>query len=134
MAVNFGVNYLAIVVAAVVAIVIGFVFFAPQTLGSRWTAYGIPAPPARPAPTTFVVGLLAALINAWVLAVLALNLRGSTVADGIMLGILVWLGFMATLTAAEGAFQGRPWAPWFINNAHHVIVQVLMGAIVTAWH
>src|SRR5439155_814972 len=32
MAVNFGVNYLAVVVAAVVAVIIGFIWYAPQVL------------------------------------------------------------------------------------------------------
>ena len=39
MVVNFGVNYLAVIVAAVVALVIGFAFYSPQTLGKRWMAY-----------------------------------------------------------------------------------------------
>ncbi|HZP94850.1 MAG TPA: hypothetical protein VFC31_00745 [Candidatus Limnocylindria bacterium] len=48
------------------------------------------------------------LLNACVLAVLSLNLGGATIGDGAMLGVICWLGFMA-------------------------IVQVVMGAVVTAW-
>ena len=44
-----------------------------------------------------------------------------------------WLGFMATLSGAQVAFQGRPWNAWLITNAHDVVVQVVMGAIVTLW-
>ncbi|TME70083.1 MAG: DUF1761 family protein, partial [Chloroflexi bacterium] len=39
MAVNFGVNYLAVVVAAVVALVIGFIWYSPRVFGNRWMAY-----------------------------------------------------------------------------------------------
>ena len=39
MAVNFGVNYLAVVVAAVVALVIGFIWYSPPVFGNRWMAY-----------------------------------------------------------------------------------------------
>ncbi len=35
MAVNFGVNYLAVVVAAVVALVIGFIWYSPAVFGKR---------------------------------------------------------------------------------------------------
>lgn len=67
------------------------------------------------------------------LAVLALNLGGTTIGDGVMLGILCWLGFMASLTAAQISFEKKPWGLWVLNNAHNVIAQILMAAIVTAW-
>jgi hypothetical protein len=132
-AVNFAVNYLAVVVAAIVAIILGFIWFSPQTLGSRWTAYGLPATPARPGASAIVVGVVSALLNAWVLALLSLNLGGKTIGDGILLGVLVWLGFLATVTAAEYAFLNRPWSAWVINNIHHVVVQAVLAAIVTVW-
>ena len=50
-----------------------------------------------------------------------------------MLGVLVWLGFMATLTAAEIAFEKKPWGLWLLNNGHNVLVQVFMAVIVTLW-
>jgi len=135
MAVNFGVNYLAVIVAAVVALVIGFAYYAPQTMGKRWMAYlgTTQAQLGNPGPTGIVAGIVASLVNAWVLAVLSLNLGGSTIADGAMLGVICWLGFMATITAAEISFQKLPWGLWVLNNAHNVIVQIIMGAIVTAW-
>ena len=39
MIVNFGVNYFAVIVAAVVAMVIGFAWYSPQVFGNRWMAY-----------------------------------------------------------------------------------------------
>ena len=133
MSVDFGVNYVAVVVAAIVAIVIGFVWFSPQALGGRWTAYGVPAAPARPGGSAVGVGVISALLNSWVIALLALNLGGATIGDGVVLGILVWVGFIATVTAAEFAFLRRPWGAWVVNNVHHLIVQVVLGAIVTVW-
>jgi len=134
-AVNFGVNYLAVIVAAVVALVIGFAYYAPQTFGKRWMAYlgTTQAELGNPAPMGIATGVVASLVNAWVLAVLSLNLGGKTLTDGVMLGILVWLGFMATLTAAQISFEKKPWGLWLLNNVHNVIVQVVMAAIVTAW-
>jgi len=135
LAVNFGVNYLAVIVAAVVAIVIGFIWYAPQVFGTRWMAYlgTTQAQLGQPGPAGIVTGVVASLVNAFVLAVLSLNLGGKTLTDGVMLGVIVWLGFMATLTAAEVAFTKRPWGLWVINNVHNVIVQGVMGAIVTVW-
>jgi len=134
-AVNFGVNYLAVVVAAIVALVIGFVWYSPRVFGNRWMAYlgTTQAQLGNPGPTGMAVGVIASLINAWVIALLALNLGGKTLTDGVLLGILVWLGFMATITAAQISFEKKPWGLWILNNAHNVIVQVIMSAIVTVW-
>jgi len=134
-AVNFGVNYLAVVVAAIVALVIGFVWYSPRVFGNRWMAYlgTTQAQLGNPGPTGMAVGVVASLINAWVIALLALNLGGKTLTDGVLLGILVWLGFMATITAAQISFEKKPWGLWILNNAHNVIVQVIMSAIVTVW-
>ncbi|TMC45359.1 MAG: DUF1761 domain-containing protein [Chloroflexi bacterium] len=135
MAVNFGVNYIAVVLAAVVALVIGFIWYSPRVFGTRWMAYlgTTQAQLGNPGPTGMAVGVVASLINAWVLAVLSLNLGGKTLTDGIMLGVLAWLGFMATITAAQISFEKKPWGLWVLNNAHNLLVQVIMGAIVTAW-
>ena len=96
MAVNFGVNPLAVIVAAVVALVIGFAWYAPQTFGRRWMTYlgTTQAQLGNPGPMGMLTGVVASLLNAWVLAVLALNLGGTTITDGVLLGILCWLGFM----------------------------------------
>ena len=135
MTVDFGVNYLAVIVAAIVAVIIGVVYYGPPAIASAvaraigWTR----ATAARPAPAQMATGVVVALVNAWVLAVLALNLGGSSITDGIVLGILMWLGFIATVTAALVAFEGRSWSWWTVENIHHVIVQAVIGAIVTAW-
>ena len=135
MAINFGVNYLAVVVAAVVALVIGFIWYSPRVFGTRWMTYlgTTQAQLGNPGPTGMLVGVVASLINAWVLAVLALNLGGKSVTDGILLGVLAWLGFMATITAAQISFEKKSWGLWVLNNAHNLLVQVIMAAIVTAW-
>ena len=132
MAVNFGVNYLAVIVAAIVVVIFGFIWYTPQALGRLWGANGMPPGP-NPGAMQGVGGLIAALVNSFVMAVLSLNLGGATITDGIMLGVICWLGFMATLTAAETAFQNGSWGRWAVNNGHHVIAQAIIGAIVTAW-
>ena len=135
MIVNFGVNYLAVIVAAIVAMVIGFAWYSPQVFGNRWMAYlgTTQAQLGNPGAMGMAVGVVASLANAWVLAVLAMNLGGTTIGNGVMLGVLCWLGFMATITAAEISFEKKSWGLWALNNGHNAIVQILMAAIVTAW-
>ena len=133
MAVNVAVNYLAIVVAAAAAVAIGIVYYGLAGLGDRLARLMGQTPVGRPGPAQLVIGVVVSLVNAWVLALLSLNLGAASITDGIMLGVLAWLGFMATLSGAQVAFQGRPWNAWLITNVHDVVVQVVMAAIVTLW-
>jgi hypothetical protein len=45
----------------------------------------------------------------------------------------VWLGFMATLKAAQVVFERRSWSAWVLTGAHDLIIQIVMAAIVTVW-
>ena len=134
MAVNFAVNYLAVVAAAFAAVVIGILYYGVAGLGDRLARMsGMTPLSGPPSPTQFAIGIVVALVNAWVLALLSLNLGGSSIADGILLGVLVWLGFGATLKAAQVAFERRSWNSWLLTGVHDLIVQIVMAAIVTVW-
>lgn len=132
---DLGVNYLAVLASAIAAVVIGFLYYGATGFRARWLAMvgRTVAPDERPAPASIVVGIVVAFVNAWGLAVLARTVGATSAGDAILLGLFVWLAFMATLAAATVSFEERPWALWVLNNVHHVIVQVVMALIVTLW-
>ncbi len=132
MAVNFGVNYLAIIVAAIAAVVIGIVYYGVLGVGDRQSRM-LGASPTRPGPVQGATGLIVGLVNAWVIAVLALNLGAASLSDAILLGALVWLGFGATFNAAQVAFERRPWSVWGLQAIHDLFVEIVVAAIVTLW-
>ncbi len=134
MDVNFGVNYLAVVVATIAAVLIGIVYYGIAGFGERLARLnGMTPRTGPPSPMQFAVGIVVGLVNAWVLALLSLNLGGTSIADGVLLGVLVWLGFGATLKAAQVVFEGRSWNTWLISGAHDLLIQIVMAAIVTVW-
>src|SRR5438094_10562418 len=107
--INFGVNYLVIVIAAIAAVVIGALYYGLLGFGDRQSRM-LGATPARPGPMQLATGLVVGLVNAWVIALLSLNLGASSVGDGILLGALGWLGFGGTFRAAPLSFARAPWA------------------------
>jgi len=134
MAINFGVNYLAVIVAAIAAVLVGIVYYGLAGFGERLARINRQTPRSGPpSPKELAIGVVVALLNAGVLAVLSLNLGGSSVADALLLGILVWVGFQGTLKAAQVAFESRSWSAWALTGVHDLIVQVVMAAIVTIW-
>lgn len=131
MALSFAVSYVAVVVATVAALVIGFIWFMPKVFGSRWLAYlGRPGEQLRPGPE-FALSIASAFVNAWTLAVLALNLKAASAMDGVVIGLLVWLGFFVTVTTANTVIAKRPWGLWAIDVGHALVAQVAMAVIVT---
>ena len=50
-------------------------------------------------------------------------------AEGALLGIMVWLGFVATMTIGGVLWEGKPMKLYFLNNAYNIIQFALMGAI-----
>jgi hypothetical protein len=133
MTVNFGVNYLAVIVATIAAFVIGFVWFGLLFQRQWGAAHNLTREQMRPQGASAVIAIVAPLINAWVLAVLSLNLGAKSLGDAVALGVLVWLGFFATQQAATTAFQRRSWNIFGIDTVHALIVQVVVAAIVTLW-
>jgi hypothetical protein len=127
-----GVNWVAVVVAAVAGIIVGFVWYAPPVFGRRWArAAGIELPAAGQAqPATYAGAVVIALVTAYVLAVLSQGLGAATLVDGAIVGVLVWLGFVATWFASGVFFERRSGEWWAINAGQAVVSLVVMGAII----
>ena len=58
MPVNFAVNYLAVIVAAIAAVVIGIVYYGLAGLGDRLARLMGSSPVGRPGPAQLVIGVV----------------------------------------------------------------------------
>src|SRR4029453_2829261 len=78
--IGFGVNYVAVIVAAVAAVIIGILYYGVAGFGDRLARLNGTAPrTGPPSPTQFAIGILVVLLNAWGVALLALNLGGGSI-------------------------------------------------------
>lgn len=127
-----GVNWIAVVVAAVVGIVIGFIWYAPPVFGRRWARVsGVELPqPGEVQPMTYVGAVVTALVTAYVLAVLIEGLGAASLADGAIVGAVAWLGFVATYLASGMFFERRSTEWWVINAGQALVSLVVMGALI----
>ena len=132
MALSFAVNYVAVIAGAIAAVAIGALYYGALGFGERASRM-LGASEPRPGPRSLAIGLVVGLVNAWIIAVLALSLHASSISDALLLGVLVWFGFAATFKAAQVAFEGRPWGVWGIEAVHDIVVEVTVAAVVTLW-
>ena len=110
------VNWLAVIIAAVASIAIGFAWYMPPVFGRRWAAEtGIELPGGGDAsPMTWVYGIVQALLIAYVLALFAAE---ADIAGGIVIGALLWLGFVAT-TKFNSVVENTTFGSGFQSAAH----------------
>jgi hypothetical protein len=128
-------NWIAIIVAAIVNFALGYVWYRPEVLGKRWAALtGRKMEDMGQAGPGYAVVVVATLVTAIVLAYLVKWTGTTTLVGGAGLGLVAWLGFVATGTAANYVFEGRPWALFGIVAGYQLIGLILMGAILGAWH
>jgi hypothetical protein len=132
-----GINYLAIVVAAIVIFMLGGLWYSPVLFAKRWVALqgrtmdDMKAMGASPAMylEVFVCGLL----TAWVLAVVIAHYGAITVSGGAMVGVLCWIGFAGATSYGSALFSSKPKALWAIDSGYNLVAFVVAGAILGAW-
>ena len=130
-----GVNYLAVLVAAVAGFAFGAAYY--MSLSRLWLAaigFTKEDVASKRSPTPFIVSIVALLVMAWVLAGTIGHLGPGqvTVKNGIISGLFVWLGFVITTLSVNYAYGQRRPALTVIDGIHWLGVLVVQGTIVGA--
>ncbi len=134
----FQVNYLAVGAAALATIVIGALWYSPLLFHKLWVqAHGYSEEKVeqmrKTAGRAFVVSLFCYVVMAFVLAVLISYAGVSTIPQGALLGLLVWVGFLATLGMTAHMFSEKPLSTYLIDAGYQLVYAVVMGVILAAW-
>ena len=128
------INYLAVVLAAISAMVIGAIWYNPGVFGTQWMALaGFTAPPEGSMTQAYALGFVNALVKAVVLAFIIDWIGGKTWLCGALTGLVCWIGFAATVRVDGIIFGGRPGGLFWIDGIYDLVSYVVMGAIIGAW-
>ncbi len=132
---EFQINYLAVGVAALATIFIGALWYSRLLFGKLWVkAHGYSEEKVKQmAGRGFIVSLLCYVVMAFVLAVFVSYAGVSTVLQGAFLGLLVWIGFLATLGLTAHLFSEKRWLTYLIDAGYQLVYAVVMGVILAAW-
>lgn len=128
------VNYLAILVAAVANMIVGAVWYSPVLFGRAWMAEIGKRQEDLGSPVRGYVGaFVAAFVAGYALARFLGFAKPDTIAWGVALAALAWIGFVATTSGVDYLFTGRSGRLYLINMGNHLVALAVMGAILTAW-
>jgi hypothetical protein len=130
-------NWLAVIVATVVYFALGALWYAPPVFGNTWmrSAGIVIQEGQRPGPAIYLTPLAAYFISVIATAMLAQATGSDTFAEGVVLGLVVGVGYAVVGTAVEATFGNRPQnGAWFLITASYNLVGLLISAvIVTVW-
>ena len=133
------INWLAVVLATVSSMAVGFVWYAKPVFGKLWIRLsGVDeASMAKSAPVAIVSTIIVSFITAAVLAGSAAIAQhfyaGNFLANTIVTAIILWAGFTAARFVTHDAFDRRPAALTALNCAHELVTIVVMALIIGAF-
>lgn len=136
----FDVNYIAVLVTAVIGFVIGMLWYSPLLFANAWMKLsGIKKEVMEKAKKkilpTRIASFISLLVMTYVLAYFVNIAGASTVLEGAQTGFLLWLGFIASVTLGKVFFlwEGKSVKLYVLNAAHYFVVMITMGAILAVW-
>lgn len=136
------VNYLAILLAAVLSMVIGSLWFG-ALFGKTWmklmgmtkeSMQGMKGSDmARLYGIQFVGSLVMAFVLAHALVFASSYLQVSGIPAGLQTGFWNWAGFVAPVTLGTVLWEGKSWKLWLFNNSYYLISLCSMGVLLALW-
>lgn len=123
-----GINYLAVLVAAVAGFAFGAVWYG--LLGKQWMAAINMTTHPKPQPTIYVIAFICQLVMAWMLAGVIGHLGDVEVMRSLIAAAFVWFGFVLTTMTVNHRFQSATWSLTVIDGLHWLGVLLVMGLVI----
>lgn len=132
------INFLAVLVAALAAFILGFLFHGPIS-GKLWMKLANIVPTGNEKLSDMIPQMIwnfianfvtsYALAVVYVFAATSSLTSGPGVMTGIISGILVWFGFLSTSSSIDVIWMNKSIKLWFFEVVCSLIVMIAMGAI-----
>lgn len=138
------INWAAVVVAAIINMVLGMLWYGPL-FGKYWmSATGVSRDAMQNNPSaksamyrSMVIAFILALVQNFVFAHMigfTSGLSGiSGVQDGLWLGFFIWLGFVLPAHSGVTLWEGKPLKLWAVYSGYYLVLLLINGAVLGAW-
>jgi uncharacterized protein DUF1761 len=134
-------NLLAILVAAVSTMVVGFLWYSPILFAKPWMREMGYDPDdkakvqemQKSAGPAYLGSFIASLVSAFILALFFHWLHVQNLELGLLVAFHVWIGFVATVQLTGVLFMKQSMKLFAINTGYQLACYLAMGAILTVW-
>lgn len=128
------INYAAVLVAGLLSMVIGFVWYGPLFAKAWMKEVGLKEKDVQKGPGVgYALTLAGALIEAYVLAHFIDYTHADTLAEGMLTGLWLWIGFVAYAIGVNYIFAQRTFKLWTIDTGYFLALLLAQGALLAVW-
>jgi hypothetical protein len=120
------IDLLSILIAAIANIIIGLVWYSRYLFGTE------PNPSHLPRRFANLWTILVAFVTAYILAFFEAFLGVTTVTDGMFVGFLVWVGFIATTQISAVIWGKMTLKRFMVHTGCQLLTFLSMGGIIGA--
>lgn len=132
-----GLNYWAILVAWLINVIVGSIWYSPigfQKLWSKLSGVDMMKMPKDEANRAIGLVAISALLQSVVLAIVLNSMHIATASHGLEAGLLLWLGLTAVTTIGNTLYSGLSLKFWWLNASFFLIVMVINSVILAVWN
>ena len=130
------INELAVVVAGVAMMAVGFIWYAPKVFGNAWLAeIGRTPEEAQESfgPAMIVWTVIGSIAGALALAIV-IGWSGATDwLDGLLIGLFVGIGFFLVNNSIRDMYEGRSSRLSMITSVENIVAMAVAGTILGGW-
>ncbi|MBP6884897.1 MAG: DUF1761 domain-containing protein [Candidatus Pacebacteria bacterium] len=134
-------NYLALIVCAIVALIIGMLWYGKALFGNMWMkitgmdtmTVDAQAEAKKGMAKMVAVQLVLSFVSAFVLSRF-INMSGMS---GVTMAFWIWLGFLMPTSGGSALWSGKPkglaWSMFFITAGAELVTFLAYGFILDMW-
>lgn len=123
-------HYLAILVAAVVKMFLGSVWYNPNFLGKKWAeVHKFEESTLHAGALQYLGAFLNSLVMAWALGSILIFFEVTTISSALCLGFWIWLGFIATTQFSGVLWAKKPFTAYLIDAGFFLVGILAMSVV-----
>jgi len=128
---NVSVDWWAILLAGVINMVLGTIWYSKPLFGTAWMKL-MDIKEMKPNPATLLLMFIVALAIAYIMTYFVVWSGATSFWGGVEAGLLASLTFVALVGASSALASGTDWKLWGINSGYWVIALALMGGVLAS--
>ena len=129
-------NHLHVFAAALLQWLLGALWYSPVLFAKPWKAM-VEVPPESK-KNRMVLGMIASFIGCLIVSFMLMHLLWWSDTEGLkralLVGLSLWLGFIAAPLAAQYIYEGRPFKLFAINTGYWLLAILAGCALLVRWH
>lgn len=125
------INLLAVVLAWIIHKAMGLIWFRPKLFGNEWSK--LTGMELKPAMKWIIPGFIGHFLMILVLAVLIRLTGANNIFDGLLIGLMAWIGFIVPMEFGELVWEKIPFRLFLIRIGNQLSGIAVSGIILGAW-